>query len=505
MRTCSVLGAITALILGVTACSAGPGRADNRIEQAALAAPVSFDPADGTVGPPYNYLLAAYESLINRAPDGTFRPGIATAWSYRSTTEFVMTIRRDVTFSDGSTLDAELVADNIRRYASTPGPSRSNLARVAEVTASAPTEVLLRLSSPDPSLPLTFSLMSGMMVSRAAIANPHLMNRDTAGSGPYVLDRGHTIDGGTYTYVRNPHYSGPMRPPYDSVVFSVIPNVTSQLNAILSGQVAVTSAQAEQRKIASERGLREMGIKTNIGGIWLLDRTGELVPALRDVRVRQALNHAIDRPTVTAAIWDEYATPTTQMFGEDTSAHDPALDERYPYDPELARRLLAEAGYPDGFTLPVLTQASFGFTKRLETVLPYFTAIGVRVEVVDRSTDYTAAYRTGDHPAAMAQSRSTDSFLTATSYLRPGGVDNPRDSEDQVLNELVDRAAAEMDPQAQAALFREVNARVVELAWFVPLAGYENGALYDPDVVTGVQMSVGHTVPLLDTWTPATP
>ena len=97
-------------------------------------------------------------------------------------------------------------------------------------------------------------------------------------------------------------------------------------------------------------------------GLTLVDRDGSMGTPLGEVDVRQAINHAFDREAILEGIAGGHGTVTTQVFRADSPGFDPALDEAYPYDPETAKELLAEAGYADGFTLDMPTTAALGET-----------------------------------------------------------------------------------------------------------------------------------------------
>lgn len=505
VRGASVVAVITATALALTACGSSDqdASANQTITLAALAGPPSFDPAAIAPGPTYNFVAAAYETLVFPAADGSLQPGIATDWQYTSSTSLTMNLRDNVRFSDGTGLDAALVVANIDRYRTTAGPNQSRMNNISEVDAVDDDTVTITLSTPDPSLPQAFSVSPGMMVSQAALDNPSILADAPAGSGMWNLDTSSVVANSSYEYVPNEEYSGSMTRGFANIKFTVINDLTAQLNALLAGDVDVAVAQWTQRETAESQGMAGVGIAGNAGGIWLLDRDGTLAAPLKDLRVRQAMNYALDRPTIARALWGDYARPTDQVFGTATTGYDESLDNYYSYDPEKAKELLAEAGYPDGFTLQVVSQATFGDNGRLEAEMPYLQAVGINVELVDRTSDFTAAYTSGQYPAMQGQGSMVDSFVGANFFLSANSPINPFHTSDPELDALIADAAQQLDPDQAAAAWQKVSKWVVENAWFAPVAWYETHNIYNPKVVSGVVLTPGQPVSLPFSWQPA--
>src|SRR5207249_3392144 len=97
-------------------------------------------------------------------------------------------------------------------------------------------------------------------------------------------------------------------------------------------------------------------------GLLLLDRSGKINPALKDVRVRQAINYAFDKQALLKALQKGYATPSTQIFPPRSPGYDTSLDSKYDYNPTKAKQLLSDAGFANGFTLAMPTTPLLGTT-----------------------------------------------------------------------------------------------------------------------------------------------
>lgn len=499
----ALLGAASLVLAACSSNSSEPG-ADSAfsVTAASLEGAPTFDPVNYMSGAAYDYAASAYETLVTYDDEGNLLPGIATEWEYTSPTELTLRIRTDVVFEDGTGLDAELVKANILRYKETPGTYQARYNSIESIEVNGDDSLLLTLNTADQSLIQAFSLNIGMMVSQAAIDDPDLLLTDTHGSGPWVLDS-YTEDS-VYRYVRNPEYSGPLDVAVDELEFVVITDLTAQLNALLAGDVDLISAQWSQREQAESQGFSAFSSESNVGGVWLFDREGAVSEPLGDIRVRQAINHAIDREAVGNALWSEYQRPTSSVFGIYTDAYDESLDDYYEYDPEKAKSLLAEAGYADGFDLPILTRAMFGEIQRLEATIPYLEAVGINATMEDRTNDYFDAMANREYAAAQGQQNGgTNSYVNTMNMLAPNAQLNPFGIEDPELSDLIADASAELDEDTAAEKWQAVNAWVVDNAWFAPVSFYHTHTVWDSDKVDGVSLAAGQTYPLPFDWRPA--
>ena len=512
-RSGSAAALVAASALLITGCSspapvATPAAEDgftigDNVNIAVLGPAASFDPATqppGGIG--INYVTSAYESLVYEEPDGDLAPGIATEWEYSSPTELTMTLRDDVVFADGTELTPDLVVANLERYIETPGPNQPRLNTVDSVTIDGWT-LDIKLNAPDLSIPQALSGGIGMMVSQAAIDDPTILTTETAGSGMWILDNAASVAGSTYVYTLNDGYTGPMEPGFTTITYKVINDLTAQLNALLSGDVDVALAQYSQRETAEGAGMAGLGVNINMSGIWLVDRDGEVNPALGELKVRQAMNYAVDRATIANALWTSYARPTDQLFADGTTGYDPELDDYYDFDVAKAKKLMKEAGYEDGFTLDVLSRETYGENVRLQATIPYLEAIGIKVNIVDHTSDFFPAFASKQYAAAQNQGNMFISSIGVANFLAPNATNNPFGSEDPELTELIDTAQSELDETKSAAAWQAVSKWVVENAWFLPIAQYQTHGIYNPKVVQGVEVTSVNPVPLPYTMRPA--
>jgi len=472
-----VLSAATAgAVLLTSAACTGAGGGNSAGEDTTLtiaaAAGLGFDLADQQPGWFEQYLQPVYDSLFRISPDGEVGPNVATEWEYDdSLTALTIDIRTDIEFSDGESLDADAVKANIEHTRTGASTTASQLQNVEDVEVVDADTVVLHLSAPDPSLLPNLGMTAGMLASPAAIEAGGLKTTPV-GSGPYTLDTAGTTEGSQYTYVRNPDYWNPDDYPYDRFVIKVLTDNNAILNALRTGQIdAGPLGSAKDSKTASDAGLNVINYPNgDLEALYFYDKTGTTTPALADVRVRQAINYALDRDAIVKAGYGDLATPTMQMFSitRDDGIFDPALDEVYPYDPDKARELLAEAGYPDGFDV-VMPDWS-GYAPEVNAAINQNLAdVGIRVtpDTMPLEQLYGNTLQ-GGYAMGWQPYEDNRPWDLIQFQLKPDAPWNPFHYEDPQVTELISKIQAASGDE-QTALFKELNRYLVETAWSAPI------------------------------------
>lgn len=494
--------AIAALALSAVGCGSGgstavsngngggSGAAGDTLTIATPNVPASLDPATGA-NENADYFDLAYDPLIVQAADGTFKPGLATSWKYGARNmSFSITLRPGVKFSDGTPLDAGAVKTWINHAMKLPGGrAPTYLKHLESIDTVGATQVKLTFSEPTPLLELTFSqrLEMGMVGSPKAVAAKTL-DTATAGAGPYKLDKSQTVTGDHYTYVRNPHYWNKGAVHWKRVVLKKIDNPTVALQALKTGQVQIAKDQPVTSIDSAKRaGLKSVAPQTLLMGLSLLDRTGKLAKPLGDLRVRQAINHAIDRRSVAAVIGAGHGSPTAQMAVPGDDSYDAALNEIYPHDPVKAKQLLAQAGYAKGFTLPAVATTIVGQDKLGQAIAGQLSNVGInlKLDVKPAVADYIKRMSAARAPSAtLAFGRLPATINYQLLWGPDAATFNPFKTVDARLDDLNRRLSAA--PTAQApAIARQMQALTVRQAWFAPVVSTPLVVLYRPQV-TGV-------------------
>lgn len=449
------------------------------------------------------YLQAVYDTLLHADPDGTVQPWLATDWEYNDDdTVLTMTLRDDVTFSDGTAFDASVAAQNLLRFRDGTSPQKGYLATLADAKALDDTTLEITLSAPNPSLLSFLSQNPGLQQSPATFGAADEQT-NPIGTGPYLLDKGATVVGSTYVFTKNPDYWAPEAQHYAKVVMNVYTTPTAVLNAMKGGQInggpLTDNAMISQVESA---GYTANGQQLNFFGLLLFDRDGSIAPELADVRVRQAINYAFDREAMLEAIGQGYGDVTSSVFSPDSSGYDETADQYYSYDPEKAQDLLADAGYEPGeitLTMPTssgFTPATYALTKQ------YLDDIGIGVEEVNVApTSFLGDLLAAKYASTVMQLKAApSSWETLTLDLLPSAGWNPFRTEDAKVTELAAIIQSGSEEDAAAAA-QELNQYVVEQAWFAPF--YRPQQTYATDAKTSVETQTGNAYPYLWNFQPA--
>lgn len=447
----------------------------------------SWASEDAHVGHGLVPMQAPYDSLLRRDAQGELQPMLATDWSYdEARTALTLELRDDVTFSDGVAFDAEAVKANLEHFKDDALRQASQLAALDSVEVVDSDTVVLHLSEPDPALELNLSQAAGLMASPEAVGTAEA---DTVpvGSGPYVMDVESTVAGSRIVFTARDDYWAPELQQYDRVEFRVLEDVSARLNALQSGQVDATILDATTYDQAAGAGFEILeDYQTDWNGFTLFDRDGELNPALADVRVRQAINYAVDREALVEQIERGHGTATTQPFGPESGAYVDELDDRYPHDPERARELLAEAGYPDGVTLTV-------------TMLPGWDGMqaAIRQQLSEAGITLTSepvqfANMFGDiaqkkYEALHFNLFQSEAWVNVQQLLVENTLYNPFGSTDPELTGLIDELQSLSSGEQADAVAQQINEFVVENAWFVPLYRLDQVIAFDAERVEVVK------------------
>jgi peptide/nickel transport system substrate-binding protein len=508
MRRTLVATAVATLLLTVSACggSSGGGSgsgSSGTLSLATITPPTSFEPgAMAMGGPEDHYYQAVYDSLLELDDQGQPTADLATDWSYDAAgTTLSLTLRDGVTFTDGTAFDATAVKANLEHAKQGTGEAGNALKFVDHVDAVDATHANVVLSAPDPSLVDSLARSAGYMASPKALDSGDI-KRNPVGTGPYELDQAKTTAGDTYVYTRNADYWDKDAYPYDEVDVKLLDDTTAALNALRSGQIqGIPGGSKDIVDGAKNAGLTVTTYENGtVEGVFLWDRAGSNTKALGDVRVRQAINYAMDRETIVKTVKGGMGTATDQLFGPSTAGYDKSLEDVYPYDVDKAKQLMAEAGYADGFSMtlpdfsPVYPDEQAAMTEALQS-------IGITVTYQPVTPDQVVGSIIGGQwPANFFSLTSSNPWAFAQLAVAQGAPFNPFHVSDPKVTELLGTIQSSSgDAQDQAT--QDLNKYLVDQAWFAPWDFQKGAYVTSKDVkVTPIP---GIAVPPLSSLAPA--
>lgn len=377
--------------------------------------PTSMDPQFRLAGE-QNILRGCHARLIGMTPDGKPTPGIAQSWrAVGDGRAWEITLNPAAKFSDGSPITSQDIAFSIRRIPRLEGSAGGYqifVRAIKDIEILDAQRLLLKTAEPYPFMAEDLTEIAIVAASLGEDFKPADFNAGKARvfSGPYTL-----VDyrfGEFVTMRRNPHWFGP-RPEFEEVQFRVIPNDSGRIAALLSGDVQAID-EVSIPDIARLRGNAAMEV-SQIAGMRVMyvaldmdrdasphirDNNGQAMTKnpLKDVRVRLALSHAINRAAIVDRVMEGAASVASDVLPPGTPGTSPRL-KPVAFEPDRARRLLAEAGYPNGFQITIhATNDRYPNDEKVaQAIAQFWTRIGVKTEV---QTMPNAAY----FPAAARQS-----------------------------------------------------------------------------------------------------
>jgi peptide/nickel transport system substrate-binding protein len=437
----------------------------------------------GTGGP---ILTIAYEPLLYADPQGKIGPGLAEKWGYVGDDYkvFELTLRPDARFSDGSPVTAAAVVKWLNYFRESKNPMSGLMGPDPKFEAVDKRTVRITLTAPLPGMPALLSQTGvnwGFVAAPKAVSKPDLFTKATYGAGPYMLDYGRSVPGDHYTFVPNPYYYDKSAIRFKEIYLKGYKDAASQLQAQQAGQLDVGwSTDASTAPAAESAGLDIVSAPLAVGFVQLNVKASK---ALADVRVRRAMNHALDRQAITNALYGKYGTATSQPFI--TSDANPGLDDYYAYDPDKAKSLLAEAGYPDGFSFTLNSTVP---TKEAELVADALDAVGIKTKVESFTTAgayFEAIYKFKDDGWILHAGVGDSTPGTYGPWIGPDSTFRPGEPIDPKVDELYNAGLKSSDPSGP---WKQMWALTVTDAWFLPYAS-SNNLMYVSKDVGGVEMS----------------
>ena len=479
----------------------------NVLTVASAIAPNSLNPALGGSTDPQQYFFELdYDTLIGVDSSGNYVPDLATKWGYVGTGNktFDITLRPGVTFNDGSKLTAEDVKNSLEYYAKAGGPLAADLVPVGSIDVLSALELRINLKTADPMMPFYLSRpTTGDIISPVGLANTGALGTTTHGAGPYVIDASQTVSGQTYTYVPNPTYFDKSRVHWKKVVIKVITDRNATLDALRSGEIDYALGDATTAKAAKSAGFGVDTTTYSVMQLQIMDRTGKLDKPLGSLMVRQAMMYALDRSTVASALFGSYAKAWGASILQGETGFSPALATGYSYNIAKAKQLLTQAGYPNGFNLPIIVnltgvdepEAAQAFAAEMSKI-----GINVQIDVPANVTELFATYT--KYPAMMFDygSGATPPYAQGNDMLYSWG--NPFKLDNPQLDSLYDQAASASSTALQDTAWQAFETAFTSLDYNIPMFSLDK-IIYVRPGLAGINLSQANLNPDLADLYPA--
>ncbi|MGX1741172.1 ABC transporter substrate-binding protein [Bosea sp. NPDC055353] len=388
------------LVAGAVMAGAGTGAVQAEPLRIAIGgAFTSMDPHFYNATPNHSVAMHIFDRLVDRAPDVSLKPGLALSWKTISDTVWEFKLRPGVTWHDGKPFTADDVAftyERARNVPNSPGGFGGFLRAVKKVEIVDPLTLRIDTGEPAPNLPreLAFVPIISPHVGEKATTEDYNTGKAVIGTGPYKFVS--YTPGDRVELTRNDGWWGPKQA-WDKVTLRMITNAGARVASVLSGDVDVIDTppagdleklKTDQRvTIATTEGLRVIYLALNSQepvAATVTANDGKSLPKnpLLDVKVKQALSIAINRQGLADRIMQKTARPTGQWLPPGTYSYAKSVAVP-PYDPNKAKALLAEAGFPEGFKLTLFSPNDRypNDAATAQAIAQMWTRIGVKTAV----------------------------------------------------------------------------------------------------------------------------
>jgi peptide/nickel transport system substrate-binding protein len=470
------LGLVAVLLAACSlATPAFAGKRDNSIRFAYDQAPENVDPFFNNVRIGVIIGQQVWDTLIYRDPKtNEYKGQRATAWKWTDDKTLELELRRGVKFHNGEEFDADDVVYTLNFIAKPENKvvTQQNVNWIERAEKLDKHKVRIIAKRP---FPAAIEYLAGPVVIHPneyyAKAGPQGMNEKPVGSGPYRVTE-HAL-GKFVRLERNPDYfkdSPKPQPQVDKVEIRFIPDSQTRVAEVLAGGIDmimhVTPDQAQQLRTVPR--LQVVSGET-MRFVFLNMNTMENSPAppLRDVRVRKAILHAIDRETMVKQIVGTGGRVLhVPCFPSQFGCSDEGVP-RYAYDPAKAKQLLAEAGFPDGFEIDLY---AYRERHQTEAMIGYLRAVGIKANL--RYMQYAAmrdAMRGGKAPMTHQAwgSFSVNDISAATPVYFKGQADDV--TRDPEVIALLERGDSSVDPKTRKEAYAKALKLIQERAYAAPL------------------------------------
>jgi len=457
--------------------------------------PPTMDPRVSGSAKATNLLVNVFDTLIALdVESGELTPGLATSWEVSEDgTTYTFVLRDDVTFHDGTPFNAEAVKYT---FDSIMDPELKSLTAIGYLGPYDNTEVIdeftvaVHFTEPYAAFPNTVSTTPLAPVSPTAAEQmgPVEFARAPVGTGPFKFKEWKQQV--SITLERNPDYNWPIGvyhhdgPAYiDELTINFIPEASTLTGSLASGQITIADGIPPQDLSQFQDNPDfQVLLPTVPGSPQILPINAAKFPT-DDIAVRQAMIQAVDTTTIVNTLFFDALKPAKGPLASSTWGYNPAVEEYYPFDPEKASQLLADAGWTSGsggvlekdgqpLELEYITTAG-QHGDVAELVQAYLTMVGFKVNL--QILEYAATESLmleGAHHIARIGYTGTDPIALSTLYHSrniAGTNFNRTMKPDAELDQMLDAAAAEGDRDARFQMYQDIQIHIMDQALIIPL------------------------------------
>lgn len=413
-----------------------------------------------------------YETLMARTPEGDLTPGLAASEPTQvDETTWQFTLREGISFTNGEPFNAESVAASVQRIVDLGDESEQSgfFSTITGAEVVDDLTVNITTDGPDPLLPTRMYWMKMIPASAVDAAN---LAEEPVGTGPYTFVE--WVKGDHITLQANPDYWDGA-PSISRVTYNFVGESGTRLSGLLADQFDLITNLLPEDTAAVEGAGKQFAHVQGLEHPVMILNVDDGPTA--DPLVRQALNYAVDKDALAESLFGGFAVvDDCQILSPTWTGYNPTLDP-YPYDPDMARSLLSDAG-AEGVQIELVGESGRWLKDRelIEAVAGYWNEVGVQADVQIFEFDEYLNRLFGEvRPDAIFVTSSNelqDADRNLSTYYDPDGVG--ASNNDAELNQLLDAARNETDVAARQALYEQATAKACEDAYFTFLLNIED-------------------------------
>ena len=459
---------------------------------------LTLDPHSQNHATTNSILQHTYEGLVRYSKDYKIEPCLAVSWKELSETQWRFSLRKDVKFHDGSPFTADDVVFSYERIKQPQGTMQIYVANIAEVKKIDDYTVDFILSGPHPILLrniVDFRIMSkswseknrSQSIQDYKAKEENFASRNTNGTGPYMVKSWEPDK--RVVFALHKDWWGKLDGNVTDVLYTPIKSDSTRVSALLSGEVDLVTDLPTQdvdrlRKEPKLKILDGHEVRTIFIG---MDQFNEELKyssvkgknPFKDVRVRRALNLAVDREAIRKVVMRGLSIPAGIMIAPGVHGHSKEIDLVPKFNPEAAKKLLAEAGYPNGFefTLDCPNNRYVNDEKICQALVSMWARAGLRVRLnsmpfatyIPKLLNHdTSAYMLGWGVVTFDGLYSLQSLVHTKTSGADGSFNSGRVS-DAKLDQMIDALKVTTDTAKRDALLKEALVMTRDQAYYVPL------------------------------------
>jgi len=424
------------------------------------------------VNPEYMVTELLYSNLTRLGQDMSVEPDLAERWQANDDlTRWTFYLRRGVQFHDGTPLTAQDVVETFKTILNpnTASSGRNNVGPIGEIRKTDDHTVVFELSNSFADFPSAVAYTNARIIpAHYATADHASLSSKAVGTGPFVLrqydpDRIIVVE-------RNPHYYDPRRPYVDRVEIRVFPDVNAESSALVAGDIDIVSTLQPTQYMRLQNS-RDVDVLRSISGQFCNINFGCDIAPFNDVRVRRALALTVDRNAMVDFVSEGFGSA-----GNDTPVS-PAyrfyanLPNKTP-DIAQAKKLLAEAGYPNGLNATLIASDRPGQRQLLGVAIREMAGpagFRINVQTMPHATYLDQVWTKGDFYVGFYNMQPTEDAIFKLLYTSDAAWNETRWN-NQDFDGLIEKARATNDESARATLYAQAQQMMYdEVPSLIPL------------------------------------